>query len=110
LLRLTVDGILRVYNFFRGVFFMMDFLLRIVLAFLALRVALTDFDLVFGLVFGFVIAFDFDFVFIRRVGFLLLLRTSCLVLGLEAVSGLDILIESDMSLFESGRGIGDGVL
>ena len=65
---------------------------------------------VFGLVFGFVIAFDFDFVFIRRVGFLLLLRTSCLVLGLEAVSGLDILIESDMSLFESGRGIGDGVL
>ena len=104
MLRLTVDGILRVYNFFRGVFFMMDFLLRIVLAFLALRVALTDFDLVFG----FVIAFDFGF--IRRVGFLLLLRTSRLVLGLEAVSGLDILIESDMSLFESGRGIGDGVL
>jgi hypothetical protein len=85
---------------------MMDFLLRIVLAFLALRVALTDFDLVFG----FVIAFDFDFVFIRRVGFLLLLRTSRLVLGLEAVSGLDILIESDMFLFEFGRGIGDGVL
>ena len=104
MLRLTVDGILRVYNFFRGVFFMMDFLLRIVLAFLTLRVALTDFDLVFGLVFG------FDFGFIRRVGFLLLLRTSRLVLGLEAVSGLDILIESDMSLFESGRGIGDGVL
>ena len=87
---------------------MMDFFLRIVLAFLALRVALTDFDLGFGLVFGFVIAFDFGF--IRRVGFLLLLRTSRLVLGLEAVSGLDILIESDMSLFESSRGIGDGVL